>query len=261
MAGSSESASEAPRDPYACLGVAPDATRDDIRRAYRRRAKNTHPDHNPNDPDAAARFQALQDAYALLSDPERRARYDARQTRHAPACVTASSLNETGCVTYYLPRVAVGLVACLAFFMLELFGVWSTRDPWHLTLWITGASVVTGLVAVVLFRVFPDESLDYAVRFRRADLTVWIDGQTVLRMPWRAVRSVTEEAPNVWRLRVRDRAVRAVGSHPHVLHVQPTPSLDTTQLQVDLRQTDVHTPSLRRFLAEYGPTATTDASA
>lgn len=251
----SSSSADASRDPYACLGVAPDASQAEIRKAYRRLAKETHPDRNPDDPDAAARFQAIRDAYALLSDTERRAQYDVRHHQQAPEWVTASSLDDTGCVTYYLPRVAVGLVACVAFLVLELFGVWSTRDPWHLTLWITGASAVTGLVAVVLFRIFPDASLDYAVRFRRADLTVWVDGQTVLRMPWRVVQAVSEEAPTVWTLWVNEQAVRAVGSHPPVFQVRSTPSLGTAQVHIDLGQTDVHAPSLRRFLERYGPDA------
>ena len=60
---------------YEILGVAPDATPDEIRAAYRRLAKQYHPDVN-SDPDAGERFIAVQQAYETLSDPEARARYD-----------------------------------------------------------------------------------------------------------------------------------------------------------------------------------------
>ncbi|MBO0809173.1 MAG: J domain-containing protein, partial [Actinobacteria bacterium] len=64
------------RDPYAVLGVPADASRQDIVRAYRRAAQLAHPDTQPQDPQAAARFGALSDAYQTLSDPGRRADYD-----------------------------------------------------------------------------------------------------------------------------------------------------------------------------------------
>jgi curved DNA-binding protein CbpA len=60
---------------YEILGVAPDATPDEIRAAYRKLAKQYHPDVN-SDPDAGERFIAVQQAYETLSDPEARARYD-----------------------------------------------------------------------------------------------------------------------------------------------------------------------------------------
>jgi DnaJ-class molecular chaperone len=63
-------------DPYAILGVARDATASQIRRAFLKLAKSSHPDLNPNDPAAEARFKAINAAHALLSDPEQRARFD-----------------------------------------------------------------------------------------------------------------------------------------------------------------------------------------
>lgn len=63
-------------DPYTVLGVARDAAAEDIRKAYRRLAKQWHPDTNPDKPGAEARFKAISAAYALLSDPELRARFD-----------------------------------------------------------------------------------------------------------------------------------------------------------------------------------------
>ncbi len=63
-------------DPYKVLGVARDATPDQIRRAYRRLAKQLHPDLNPGDKAAEERFKAVSAANEILSDPERRGRYD-----------------------------------------------------------------------------------------------------------------------------------------------------------------------------------------
>lgn len=58
--------------PYELLGVAPDADRETLRTAYRRRARELHPDANPDDASATRRFQELAAAYALLTDPQRR---------------------------------------------------------------------------------------------------------------------------------------------------------------------------------------------
>lgn len=63
-------------DLYAVLGVSPDATEDDIRRAYRKMARKHHPDVNPGDPGAEERFKKLSGAFEVLSDPEKRALYD-----------------------------------------------------------------------------------------------------------------------------------------------------------------------------------------
>ncbi len=65
-----------PGDPYAVLGVSTGASQRDIARAYRRAVQHAHPDAQPHDPQAAARFQALTDAYELLGHPGRRADYD-----------------------------------------------------------------------------------------------------------------------------------------------------------------------------------------
>src|SRR6201992_3440779 len=61
----------ADRDYYATLGVGRDATGEEIKRAYRRLARELHPDVNP-DPAAQERFKAVTAAYEVLSDPEKR---------------------------------------------------------------------------------------------------------------------------------------------------------------------------------------------
>ncbi|WP_158965371.1 DnaJ C-terminal domain-containing protein [Chachezhania sediminis] len=63
-------------DPYAALGLTKTATADEIKKAYRKIAKTCHPDLNPDDKAAEARFKAASAAYDLLKDPEQRARFD-----------------------------------------------------------------------------------------------------------------------------------------------------------------------------------------
>ncbi|GME70998.1 unnamed protein product [[Candida] boidinii] len=61
---------------YDILGVSPDASDLEIKKAYRKKAMLTHPDKHPNDPEAAAKFQAVGEAYQILKDPELRKNYD-----------------------------------------------------------------------------------------------------------------------------------------------------------------------------------------
>ncbi len=63
-------------DPYSVLGVAKDASAAEIKKAYRRIAKECHPDLKPGDAEAEAKFKAAAAAYDLLKDPETRAKYD-----------------------------------------------------------------------------------------------------------------------------------------------------------------------------------------
>ena len=63
-------------DPYAILQVSPRATQDEIKRAYRKLAKELHPDLHPENPAAARRFGDVSTAYELLSDEAKRRRYD-----------------------------------------------------------------------------------------------------------------------------------------------------------------------------------------
>ena len=66
----------AKRDYYEVLGVDRNATQEDIKKAYRKLAKECHPDQHPDDKDAEARFMELNEANEVLSDPDKRARYD-----------------------------------------------------------------------------------------------------------------------------------------------------------------------------------------
>jgi len=63
-------------DPYQTLGVAREATQDDIRKAYRRLAKMNHPDLHPGDKSAEARFKEIASAYDIIGDEKKRARFD-----------------------------------------------------------------------------------------------------------------------------------------------------------------------------------------
>ena len=63
-------------DPYKILGVSPNASDEEIKQAYRRLAKQYHPDRNPGDATAEAKFKEVGEAYEVLSDPDKRSRYD-----------------------------------------------------------------------------------------------------------------------------------------------------------------------------------------
>src|SRR5262252_940376 len=64
------------RDYYEILGVERDAVNGELKSAYRKLALKHHPDRNPGDSSSAEKFKEASEAYAVLSDPEKRARYD-----------------------------------------------------------------------------------------------------------------------------------------------------------------------------------------
>ena len=64
------------KDYYASLGVAKDASEQEIKKAYRKLAVKYHPDKNPGDTKAEDRFKEISEAYAVLSDKEKRRNYD-----------------------------------------------------------------------------------------------------------------------------------------------------------------------------------------
>ncbi|XP_073145396.1 chaperone protein dnaJ 10 [Henckelia pumila] len=73
---------------YDVLGVSPAASEDEIRKAYYLKARQVHPDKNPNDPQAAERFQVLGEAYQVLSDPVQRDAYD----RNGRNCISKETM-------------------------------------------------------------------------------------------------------------------------------------------------------------------------
>lgn len=73
---------------YDVLGVNPAASEEEIRKAYYLKARQVHPDKNPNDPQAAERFQVLGEAYQVLSDPVQRDAYD----RNGKYCISRESM-------------------------------------------------------------------------------------------------------------------------------------------------------------------------
>lgn len=84
---------------YSLLGLGPDASAAEVKRAYRRLARACHPDLHPGDPQAEARFKQVSRAAAVLSDPSQRATYDqiAGLARRAPAAPAITSWELSGC--------------------------------------------------------------------------------------------------------------------------------------------------------------------
>ena len=84
------------RDYYEVLSVGRSASEPELKSAYRRLAVQHHPDKNPDDPQAEDKFKEAAEAYAVLSDPEQRRRYDrfghAGVSSAALTCVTISKL-------------------------------------------------------------------------------------------------------------------------------------------------------------------------
>ncbi|KAL8274426.1 hypothetical protein Esti_001586 [Eimeria stiedai] len=87
---------------YSLLGIDMSATPEEVRRAYRRKAVEKHPDKNPNDPEATFNFQLLLEAYECLSDPQERAWYDSHRDRilgnvgSSPSGFAPSGMGEAG---------------------------------------------------------------------------------------------------------------------------------------------------------------------
>lgn len=102
------------RDPYEILGVSRDADGEALKAAFRRLAREHHPDRNPGDEGAQSRFQEINAAYQLLSDPQRRAAFDRFGTDRPGAAAANGGVG------------AVRLDELLS----ELFGGWGRR-PTH----------------------------------------------------------------------------------------------------------------------------------
>ena len=83
-------------DLYSVLGVSESASADDLKKAYRSIARDSHPDRNPGDETAEARFKAAADAYRVLGDPETRRAYDARRKKASSKDVLTSLFGRRG---------------------------------------------------------------------------------------------------------------------------------------------------------------------
>ena len=70
-------------NPYDVLGVSRDASADEVKKAYRKKARENHPDLNPNDPDAADRMNKINEAYDRIMNPEKYAARDRRASAAA----------------------------------------------------------------------------------------------------------------------------------------------------------------------------------
>ena len=112
-----------PKGYYACLGVEPWATADQIRAAYHRGARLYHPDHNPS-PRAKARFQAINEAYRTLSNPTTRRAYDRSRVGLLPAGRHGTDL---GPVRWRRTELEASSRAPGSKRLAQFIGVWSTR--------------------------------------------------------------------------------------------------------------------------------------
>jgi hypothetical protein len=244
-----DSRNPSPPDYYARLGVQPSASTEEIRAAYREKARETHPDRNPDDPEATERFQKVKEAYQVLRDPERRAQYDdtrAARRRH-PDGLTINQQAPAGCGGY-MWRVLAGMLAFGLFLVLEAMDVWATSDIWTLTLAVGLASLAAGGIATLVAWQFPDEATDVMVRLTQSQAIMRADGHTTFQLDWSNVNTVRLRDDG-WTLElvVDLSAARALRPVPPVL-TRVDHRSDHSILQLDLSDTDVPRDVLLSFL-------------
>ncbi len=240
-------AHDSPPDYYARLGVRPSASLERIQEAYRKKARETHPDLNREDPKAEDRFRKIQKAYQVLRDPERREKYDAaRANRRGPSGLAINQQAPAGCGGY-LWRVFAGVVAVGIFFVLEALDVWAA-DTWTILLAVGGAAIVASLIAMAVANQFPDEATDVGLRLTQDEFTMWADGRAVLQLSWNEVDTVRLRGEG-WMLElvVPVQAVRRLQRMPPVLTTVDRRG-DQVRLQFDLSDTDVRRDILFSFL-------------
>jgi hypothetical protein len=252
--------SASPPNYYARLGVEASASQEEIRAAYRQRARETHPDRNPDDPRAAERFRKVQAAYRVLRDPEQRAQYDRARTSSStrPKALTINLQAPAGCGGY-LWRVFAGLVAVGLFFVMEALDVWAA-STWTILGAIGVASLVAGGIAVWVAAQFPEEAHDAALRMGTDRLVMQADGRTVLRVSWADVTAVSLHGEG-WTLVLEttpEATDRTTPLRPILTAVQR--ETDRTVLRFDLSDTDVTREVLLRYLrttdaVPFGPNA------
>jgi DnaJ-class molecular chaperone len=133
------------RDFYGVLGLRPEATEDEIRRAYRRLALEWHPDRRPGDRRAEERFKEISEAYAVLIDPAKRETYDRARQGTAPGGFQATR-EDVFRDLFNDPRASAVFEELAREF--ERMGVRVNRHAFEQTLF-GGRTVVRGAVVVV----------------------------------------------------------------------------------------------------------------
>lgn len=157
-------------DHYKVLSVPRDATPERIKRAYRERVKDWHPDRNPS-PRAAAVFQAVHEAYVVLSDTEQRQRYDERLQFYRQAVPPAphdprQRPNHSVRFEHDVPDAPDRPVHRFAFYGLHLTGL------------LFGIALVLGILIGITFLSWPLYMLFFAV-----------PGLAVIPDSWEGLRS------------------------------------------------------------------------
>ena len=79
------------KDYYKILNIPESASQEEIKKSFRKLALESHPDHNPDDPNSEAKFKAIAEAYGVLSDPQKKQEYDRFRADHLAGRSNASS--------------------------------------------------------------------------------------------------------------------------------------------------------------------------